>query len=102
MSRICRPMESTGFREVIGSWKTTEISWPRICRRRRVEARVTSSPSSVMRPAGMVAFSGRSCRSALISVDLPQPDSPTTPTIWPSGTVIDTSRSAWSAPSRVS
>jgi hypothetical protein len=102
MSRIWRPMLSTGFSDVIGSWNTTDISRPRIARKRRGLAVRMSSPSSSIRPSVTCAFSGRRRISALIRVDLPQPDSPTTPTISPACTSSDTPRSACRLPCRVS
>ena len=56
-SRICRPIVSTGFRLVIGSWKIIAISWPRTLRSSRVAraqqvAAVEQSPSrATTRPA---------------------------------------------------
>ena len=48
-----------------------------------------------------VAFAGCNRRIVLASVDLPHPDSPATPTIWPLSTVRSTPRTAGTGPSLV-
>lgn len=69
-----RPMVSTGFKEVIGSWKIIEISLPRIFRISGSGNASSSRPSKRMlppttRPGGeaisrrMVKARSRSCRS---------------------------------------
>ena len=83
-SAICVPTVSTGLRLVIGSWKIIEMRWPR---RRFIASSlsvVSSSPSNLIEPAAMRPVSGgirRRIESAV--TDLPQPDSPTMPSVSP-------------------
>src|SRR5699024_6110398 len=76
----------TGSRVVMWSWKTIAMRRPRILRI-RPELRVArSTPSNSMRPPTMRAPAGR-IRSTLSAVMLlPDPDSPTMPTISPGRT----------------
>ena len=85
------PMRKTGLSDVMGSWKIIEIMLPRRCcmcscvilvmsyalspRFRRI------APETIW-PCGRC----RSCMSESEVTDLPQPDSPTTPTTLPCGT----------------
>ena len=81
-------MVSTGFNEVIGSWKIIAMSRPRIS---RISSSVRSSRflpwnrilPPTMRPAGFA--SRRMMESA--ETDLPQPDSPTSATVSPGFTL---------------
>src|SRR5438034_1361049 len=88
-------MESTGFSEVIGSWKIIAISRPRTRRisssesvRRSRPLKVTFPPT--IWPAG--CETSRMIESALTL--LPQPDSPTSATVSPSFTSHETSSAA--------
>ena len=83
-SAICSPTVKTGFSEVMGSWKIIEISLPRIF---RICAGGKSSRflplymirPSVMRPGGVGI---RRMIDSAVTL-LPQPDSPTTPSVSP-------------------
>ena len=97
-----RPTESTGFSEVMGSWKTMAISRPRTRRISSSESRRRSRPLNqtsppTIRPAG--AATRRMTESALTL--LPQPDSPTRATVSPSRTSQETSSTARTTPPRV-
>jgi hypothetical protein len=82
-----------GLSEAYGSWNT-------ICTRRRQglsafsESGAMSVPSNTMRPAA--GFTRRS--SVRDSVDFPQPDSPTRPTVSPARMSNDTPSTACSTP----
>ena len=82
-----------GLRLANGSWKIIWIDL-RIERSWRWSSWVMSRPWNSMRPP--VASISRS--SVLPSVDLPQPDSPTSATVSPASTVSDTSSTARSVP----
>src|SRR5262249_37821327 len=56
----------------------------------------TPSPSKISSPSSL----GIRCMSSRASVDLPQPDSPTTPSVSPFSTVKDTSSTARTLPTR--
>ena len=73
-----RRMRRRGLSEAIGSWKISCTRW-RILRSRSPCIAVRSSPSKSTRPD----LAGRSCNTARPSVDLPQPDSPTSPSVSP-------------------
>ena len=75
-------MVCTGLSAVIGSWKIMPMRLPR---RRRNTASLwpTSSwPSKRMLPVTS-AFSGSRPITAIAVIDLPQPDSPTRPSVSP-------------------
>src|SRR5690348_7852358 len=81
-----------GFRDAYGSWK---ITWMRrrIARSPRSSSAVRSTPSKRMRP-----LVGRSrCRMQRPVVVLPQPDSPTRPSVSPRRTVKLTPSTAFTA-----
>ena len=83
------PIVSTGLSEVIGSWNTTASERPRNLRSFSGESCSRSCPSNITRPESF-AFFGSNCRIARDSMVLPQPDSPTTPSVWPGATVRST------------
>ncbi len=86
-SEICQPTVNTGFSDVIGSWKTTEMSLPRIARSSLSDAVKTLWPSNSIRLVGpTIAFSGSSWTIAIAETLLPEPDSPTRATVEFSGT----------------
>ena len=120
------PIESTGLSDVIGSWKIIEISLPRSSRRRRFDARRRFSPrnraspvetemcffvswrnASICAPAGASASSemrpgfGLRSRIDIIVTLLPEPDSPTTPSVCPGRTSNETPSTALTIPSSV-
>ena len=97
-----RPTVSTGFSEVMGSWKTMAISRPRTRRISSSESRRRSCPlnqisPAAIRPAG--AATSRMMESALTL--LPHPDSPTSATVSPGRTSHETSSTARTMPPRV-
>jgi len=70
----------TGLRLVIGSWKMKPTSRPRTLRSPLGVAFRRSRPDSSTSPSRTSAGGdGRSPRSDIIVTDLPDPDSPTTP-----------------------
>ena len=101
MLTICVPIESTGLSAVIGSWKTTEMRSPRSACIAAGPSCSRSRPSKPMRPAVTSPLAASSRSRAATRVDLPQPDSPTRPTILPRGTSSATSRNACSRPAAV-
>ena len=82
-----RPIVSTGFSDVIGSWKTIAMRLPRMWRISSSSILRRSSPSKRISPPtifpGGLGISRR-IESALTL--LPQPDSPTSPSVSPSST----------------
>src|SRR5262245_32379191 len=97
-----RPTESTGFSEVIGSWKIIPISRPRIRRISSSESVRRSRPLNTIWPptiwpAG--AATRRITERAL--TDLPHPDSPTSATVSPARTSHETPSTARTTPAEV-
>ena len=76
ISAIWNPIVYTGFSAVIGSWKITDTSRPRIWRSERWSMPTISRSPSLIEPATW-AFFGSSPSIAIAVVDLPEPDSPT-------------------------
>ena len=77
-------MRYTGLSEVIGSWKIIAISLPRTLRisssgmvMSDLPLKMTSPPSTLPGGIGMSFIIVRAC------TDLPDPDSPTTPSVSP-------------------
>src|ERR1051326_7858379 len=101
-SVICVPIVRVGLSAVIGSWKTIPIWLPRTSSSSRSESVVSSRPSKRIEPetirAGGVG-SSRTIESAV--TDLPQPDSPTMPSVRPASTLKLTPSTACTTPSRV-
>ena len=84
-----------GFSDVIGSWKIMPIRFPRIARislsgslSRSLPSKITSPPA--MRPGGL----GMSRMIDRLVTDLPEPDSPTMPSVSPRNTSNDTPSTA--------
>ncbi len=100
-SSIWWPIRSTGFSEVIGSWKTNEIWRPRTFRRRDPEAPSSSSPSKRTLPVTVAVFGRRPRIESAVTL-LPQPDSPTIPSTCLGSSVSDIRSTAWTVPSSVS
>ena len=91
VSTICSSTVSTGFRLDIGSWKIIAISRPRMSRISDSESGMRSSWSSdteppSIRPAGL----GSSRMIARLVTLLPQPDSPTRPSVSPGSSANET------------
>jgi len=79
-----RPIDSTGFSEVIGSWKIMAMRLPRMRRICRSLSRARSVSPRRMAPADMrAAGCGRSCMIASDVIDLPEPDSPAMQSVSP-------------------
>ncbi len=86
-SEIWSPTVSTGLSEVIGSWKIIATSLPRILRISGSLLASRFSPRSVIVPLSMRPGGDgirRMIESAL--TDLPEPDSPTMPSVEPAST----------------
>ena len=91
----------TGFSEVIGSWKIMDISSPRIFRSSLGLALSRSLPFHRAWPLEIVfrfEFSPMIVRQVTL---LPEPDSPTMPSVWPFSTVNETPSTAVTTPSSV-
>ena len=89
----------TGFSDVIGSWKIIEMRRPRRSRNSSGWSSSRSTPSkSTLPPATWPAGLGRRPMIAREVTLLPQPDSPTTPTVSWAWTSKVTPRTAWTRP----
>jgi hypothetical protein len=82
-SRIWRPTVSTGFSDVIGSWKIIAISLPRTDRSVRSLWLTRSCPWKTALPDSTRPLRDSSPRIASDVTLLPQPDSPTIPSVSP-------------------
>ena len=98
-SAICWPTVCVGFSEDSGSWKIIPISSPRILRISSGLSPVSSRPASLIEPAAMWPPLGSSCMIVSAVIVLPQPDSPTTPSVSPSSTCSVTPSTACTTPS---
>src|SRR5688572_17104254 len=101
-SAICSPTGNAGLSEVIGSWKIIETRSPRRSRSRCAEAFSRSSPSSstsppAMRPGGCGT---RPMMESAVTL-LPQPDSPTMPSVRPRCRLKSTPSTARTSPRSV-
>src|SRR6266508_1644967 len=95
------PIVCTGFNDVIGSWKIIAMSLPRISRRRREFAVRRFSPLKSASPLVIVflfAFSPMTVRQVTL---LPDPDSPTIPSVFPFSMLKLTPSTALTIPSSV-
>ena len=90
-SSTCHPIFLTGLRLVMGSWNTTEMSFPCIFLKCDLSTLSSSTSSNMMLPLFFMSFLERSPAMASADMDLPEPDSPTIPTISPGLTVISKS-----------
>jgi hypothetical protein len=82
-SWIWKPIVNTGFRLVIGSWKIIAISRPRTPRSSSSESFRRSRPSNIAVPEVTRPARARMPRIASDVTLLPQPDSPTMPSVSP-------------------
>jgi hypothetical protein len=102
-SVIWLPIVNTGSSDVIGSWNTMAISRPRT--RSIVAAtfgpRTSDSPFQRTSPPTICPGSSIMPSSAWAVTLLPEPDSPTRPSVSPRPIVKLTSRMAWTRPRRV-
>src|SRR6185437_7731436 len=83
-------MVMVGFRLVIGSWKTVAICLPRTRRIWAASSGTRSFPDSSTEPETMRPPGGSIFMMDMAVMVLPQPDSPTRPTVSPRRTVNDT------------
>src|SRR6478609_2485233 len=79
-------MDTTGFNEDNGSWKIIARSRPRRSRIASSGSDSRSVPSNCTVPEIVVPRLGNSRMMAIDVTDLPHPDSPTRPTVWPGAT----------------
>src|SRR6267142_3642804 len=102
VSAICSPTGNAGFSEVIGSWKIIDSLSPRRLRTRLSGSSSRFSPSNstappAMRPGG--CGTRRMIESAVTL--LPQPDSPTMPSVRPRARLKSTPSTARTSPCSV-
>ena len=83
-SPIWYPIVSVGFRLVSGSWKMKPISLPRSLRMSSTLSLRRSIPSNMIEPATILPGGSGTRRAIDRAVTLlPQPDSPTSPSVSP-------------------
>src|SRR5919199_6156327 len=100
-STSCAPIRWTGFSDVIGSWKIIAMSLPRMSRR-RVELMVSRfSPLKIASPLESVFRFGFSPMIVRQVTLLPEPDSPTIPSVSPFSIENETPSTALTTPSSV-
>ena len=101
-SAIWSPTVSTGLRLVIGSWKIMASRLPRSLRISPSSSRTRSRFSNVTLPFTVRASRGGKSRMIESAVTLlPQPDSPTMPSVSPGNTSNETPSTARVTPSTV-
>ena len=88
------PIGTTGLSEDRGSWKIIAMSRPRRSRISLSERPSRSTPSYVAVPSTWLPRLGSNPMSASDVTDLPQPDSPTRPTVCPGWTSKETPSTA--------
>ena len=88
------PMVNSGFSEAMGSWRIMAIRLPRMCRISTSDLGTRSSPSKRMAPPTMRAAVGSRRSSERARVVLPEPDSPTIPSVSPASREKETSCTA--------
>src|SRR5262245_24033131 len=101
-STICWPIVCTGLSEVIGSWKIIDSFCPRRSRRSSFESFKRSRPSKMMPCPSTRPVSATSPITDSEVTLLPQPDSPTRPTVLPRSTLKLTPSTALNSPRSVS
>ena len=82
----CLSIVKIGFKDVIGSWKITEISFPRILHISFNDTSARFFPSKRISPLSMYPFPSKSLRILIAETLFPLPDSPTTPRVFPAST----------------
>jgi hypothetical protein len=96
------PMENTGFRLLIGSCRIIATCLPRSrCISRALFVKRSSPSSRTWPPRMRAAGRGVSRKIERHVMLLPEPDSPTRPSVWPSPTAKDTPSTALIVPQRV-
>src|SRR6185437_11747075 len=93
-SAICLPTVIVGFSEVSGSWKIMPISLPRTCRRSSSLSLLMSLSLSRMLPPTIEPPVGSRFMIDSAVMVLPQPDSPTMPSVSPGSTYSEMSSTA--------
>ena len=88
------PMVKSGFSEAIGSCRIIAMRLPRMRRISTSDLPRRSSPSKRISPPVMRAAGGSRRRMVSASVLLPEPDSPTMPSVLPASSVSETSSTA--------
>ena len=97
------PILWSGESAVMGSWKTMPTADPRIRRSASSGSVAMSCPSKAIAPEAMRPGGFGTSRKTLMAVtDLPQPDSPTSPSVSPASRCNDTPSTACTTPSGVS
>ena len=89
-SVIWRPTRTTGLSAVTGSWKTMAICAPQMPCSSSRETLARSTPPKTTLPSRMTLWSGRRPITERERTVLPDPDSPTMPSVWPRFRVNDT------------
>ena len=97
-SVIWLPTVNTGFSEVIGSWKIIAMRLPRMSRIAAGERSSRFCPSNITRPEVLRPGGGTSRITESDSTDLPQPLSPTMPSVRPRATPSETPSTAATSP----
>ena len=82
-SAIWSPIFISGFSDVIGSWKIIAISWPQTWRICDVDRPISSCPSNFTDPSRIRLLPASSPITDRDSTVLPEPDSPTMPSVRP-------------------
>ena len=102
VSAICAPTVKAGLSEAIGSCRIIAIREPRSCRISSGLLASRSSPSKTMLPPTMrPPGSGTSRKIDRHVIDLPEPDSPTIPSVSPRPTEKLAPSTAFTTPRRV-
>ena len=100
-SSIWSPTFRIGLSAARGFWKIIEISRPRRSRISFSLAALTSMPENITEPSAILPARSRIRITAYDVTDLPEPDSPTMPSVSPLPTEILTCCTAFTMPRRV-
>src|SRR6185503_18181083 len=100
-SSIWSPTLRIGLSAARGFWKIIEISRPRKSRISFSLAALTSIPENITEPSAMLPARSRIRITAYDVTDLPEPDSPTMPSVSPLATLMLTCCTALTMPRRV-
>ena len=93
-SETWSPIVNSGFSDAIGSCRIIAMRLPRTRRISASDFVSRSSPSKRIWPATILAAGGSRRRMVSASVLLPEPDSPTMPSVLPGARVSETSSTA--------
>jgi len=91
---IWSPTVKSGFSDAIGSCRIMAMRLPRIRRISALDFRSRSSPSKLISPETIRPAGGSTRSSESARVVLPEPDSPTMPSVAPASSVRVTSSTA--------